>query len=806
MQSSRLPEELSGQIAPLAHSPEAWWRRTGTAERGLRDPGDGAVEPGRPPAPVPEELRQPSPGGTGSDDIEPNPAHLDPGYGVMRRQRLLLTISAVASATLWAYACGDGTTEPPAPDPLLPTTVTVSPATATVVEGDTLRLTATATNVYGQAVTGVEFVWASGDTAVAVVDSTGLVTGVGAGQVQVSATAAGLTGRAELAVVAPLPTTVAVMPDTVVLTAVGQTAQLTAEVRDQAGRVMEGVPVVWLSAETTVAAVDTSGLVTAVGGGAVTITATAGEASGDGHVTVAIDLDRVALVALYNATDGPNWVDNENWLTDAPLGEWYGVRTDGRGRVIALDLRGEWDATGREWVSFGLHGRIPPELGLLAKLQFLDVSINALWGLIPPALASLQSLEVLDMSYNGLIGPIPPELATLTALKSLDLRRNRLAEPIPPEFGDLANLEELNLSHNELTGRIPPAIGGLVGLHYLDLSFNGLMGAIPPTFGNLTKLDGLDLYNNRLTGAIPAELANLDGLRSLWLGWNVLTGPIPQWLGDLTNLWSLNLQSNEHVGSIPPELGNLTNLNFLNLSGNALVGSIPPGLGNLTQLRAIDLSGNKLTGTLPISFLNLQKLETLGCARTEGVCAPATNEFREWERQIKSRGNITDIFDVPYCDEIDKVALRSLSDAANGSGWVHSEGWLADENLDRWHGVRTDSIGRVSGLDLSRNGLSGYLPAQIGLLANLTELKIGDNALSGQLPLSLARLSLEEFDYTGTSLCVPDGTGFRDWLNGIPRHNGTGVQCSSAHRTRHTRTLLRERGRTQLERERRVAH
>ena len=31
------------------------------------------------------------------------------------------------------------------------------------------------------------------------------------------------------------------------------------------------------------------------------------------------------LVALYNATDGPNWTDNENWLTDAPLSEWAGV-------------------------------------------------------------------------------------------------------------------------------------------------------------------------------------------------------------------------------------------------------------------------------------------------------------------------------------------------------------------------------------------------------------------------------------------------------------------------------------------------
>jgi hypothetical protein len=33
--------------------------------------------------------------------------------------------------------------------------------------------------------------------------------------------------------------------------------------------------------------------------------------------------DRDALVALFNATDGPNWKDNTNWLTDAPLGDWY---------------------------------------------------------------------------------------------------------------------------------------------------------------------------------------------------------------------------------------------------------------------------------------------------------------------------------------------------------------------------------------------------------------------------------------------------------------------------------------------------
>ena len=161
--------------------------------------------------------------------------------------------------------------------------VAVSPATDTLVAGDTLRLAAEATDANGHPVAGAEFDWASGDTAVAVVDATGLVTGVGAGEAEVTATAAEVTGRAALTVVAPVPTTVAVTPDTVALTALGQTEQLTAEVRDQNGNAMAGAAVSWASSAATVATVSASGLVTGAGHGTAAITATAGSASGSGR-------------------------------------------------------------------------------------------------------------------------------------------------------------------------------------------------------------------------------------------------------------------------------------------------------------------------------------------------------------------------------------------------------------------------------------------------------------------------------------------------------------------------------------------
>ncbi len=84
----------------------------------------------------------------------------------------------------------------------------------------------------------------------------------------------------------PVVTTVTVSPDSVALTALAQTARLTAEVRDQNGQAVTDVAVAWASSDVSVAAVDASGLVTAAANGSATITATAGAVSGAAGVTV----------------------------------------------------------------------------------------------------------------------------------------------------------------------------------------------------------------------------------------------------------------------------------------------------------------------------------------------------------------------------------------------------------------------------------------------------------------------------------------------------------------------------------------
>ena len=95
--------------------------------------------------------------------------------------------------------------------------------------------------------------------------------------------------------------------------------------------------------------------------------------------------DKAVLVALYNATEGPNWENNRNWLSDRPIGEWSRVSTDGDGRVTGLYLDGNQ-----------LSGSIPPDLGNLASLVTLYLYDNQLSGSIPPELGNLANLEPVE--------------------------------------------------------------------------------------------------------------------------------------------------------------------------------------------------------------------------------------------------------------------------------------------------------------------------------------------------------------------------------------------------------------------------
>jgi hypothetical protein len=146
---------------------------------------------------------------------------------------------------------------------------------------------------------------------------------------------------------------------------------------------------------------------------------------------------REALVALYNSTDGDNWINNTNWLIGDPcLDSWYGVGC-GRQGVYCDALEGP-----------------PPEPGDICYGQALDV----------------MGLHLAD---NNLSGTIPPEIgkSNFPDLLELDLSRNRLSGSIPAELGNLATLEQLYLSGNQLRGDVPEALCNLTNI--IDIPIDG---------------------------------------------------------------------------------------------------------------------------------------------------------------------------------------------------------------------------------------------------------------------------------------------------------------------------------------------
>ena len=140
------------------------------------------------------------------------------------------------------------------------------------------------------------------------------------------------------------------------------------------------------------------------------------------------ETDREALVALYNATEGEDWIFSNNWLSDAPLGEWKGVTTNDDGRVIGLSL-----------INIRLIEEIPAELGNLSNLTDLNLSGNRLTGKIPPELGSLSNLRKLELHENELGGEIPAELGSLSNLAGLLLQDN-VAPRQRLERGDTAGV------------------------------------------------------------------------------------------------------------------------------------------------------------------------------------------------------------------------------------------------------------------------------------------------------------------------------------------------------------------------------
>jgi hypothetical protein len=193
-------------------------------------------------------------------------------------------------------------------------------------------------------------------------------------------------------------------------------------------------------------------------------------------------LEKAALIAFYNSTNGANWGIKTPWDITSDVSTWAGVGiTDGH-------------------------------------------------------------VTSLTMENYKLTGVIPREIGNLTYLKKIYFLSNNLTGPIPVEITQLANLEELVLAFNQLSGTIPSQIGNLLKLKQLALNGNQLTGGIPVEIGKLTELLNVYLHTNNLTGSIPAEVINLTKIGWFTCKNNNLSGKIPLFA---PSLWKLEIQEND---------------------------------------------------------------------------------------------------------------------------------------------------------------------------------------------------------------------------------------------------------------------
>ncbi|HXL53399.1 MAG TPA: Ig-like domain-containing protein [Gemmatimonadales bacterium] len=163
--------------------------------------------------------------------------------------------------------------------------VTVAPSTANIAITGTVQLTATPKDANGNPLTGRAISWSSSDNTIGTVNGSGLVTGVAAGSVTITATSEGKSGTASVTVAGAPVASVTVTPASASVQA-GQTQQLTATLKDANGNILTGRTVTWSSNNTSVATVSSSGLVTAKVAGSATITATSEGKSGTSALTV----------------------------------------------------------------------------------------------------------------------------------------------------------------------------------------------------------------------------------------------------------------------------------------------------------------------------------------------------------------------------------------------------------------------------------------------------------------------------------------------------------------------------------------
>ena len=457
-----------------------------------------------------------------------------------------------------------------------------------------------------------------------------------------------------------------------------------------------------------------------------------------------------ALVAFYNAVGGSNY-----WFSDnTPCSGWWGILC-WEGHVQRIFINGQ-----------GLRGDLPPEIGDLTYLTELELGIilgvagtddqyNFITS-VPPEIGNLVNLQFLNLSGNQLTS-LPPEIGNLVNLQRLELGKNQLAS-LPPEIGNLVNLRSLSIWDNQLTS-LPPEIGNLVNLEYLEASANQLT-SLPSEFGNLVNLVTIGLMDNQLT-SLPPEIGSFYKLEAGYFIYNRLSS-LPASIVNLPNVYAFSIDYNclkiddpvlsafldqkssnrwKDTQTTPPDELRITAvyndgvdldwkpIRYTGDGGGYEISYAADPVGPYTvfaETASKNASSIQVRG-LPAGAARFIRVRTHSIIlRDASEPSSAVHIWSDYAPIL----SLFDCADVTGIPQGECVALVAIFEATGGPGWSQDipvgsgDNWLASTTPCTWKGL-TCTDGHITEIYLGGVNLSGDLPPEIGDLAYLTSLNLG---------------------------------------------------------------------------------
>ncbi|XP_068658398.1 probable inactive receptor kinase At5g10020 [Aristolochia californica] len=474
--------------------------------------------------------------------------------------------------------------------------------------------------------------------------------------------------------------------------------------------------------------------------------------------------------------------DGNSLESDQCPANWYGIGCS-KGHLVSITLN-----------DLGLTGSVDfSALTNLKTLRNLSISNNNLVGILPPELGSVGSLEFLDLSGNLFHGSIPVGLVNLENLVSLNLSSNKLSGPMPATLSNLLQLKYFDLHSNDLSGNVGSILNQLPSLVYLDLSSNGFYGSLSLGFNNSTLIQSIQYLNVSHNGLVgepfgAGEMPLFDSLEIFDASYNQLVGQIPPF-NFVVSLRILRLGNNQFSGSLPEAflhesslvlteldvscnqlqgpIGSITSttLRRLNLSSNSLSGALPAKVGhiaivdlshnllsgNLSTIRnwgnyieEINLSSNSLSGTLPNETSQFLRLTSINVSNNSlhGVVPLVIGTYPELSIIDLSLNQLTGSI-APNLFAGLRLTYLNLSHnqfvgpsplliSTQGANLVFLD--LSDNFFSGTLHPDISSMNQLKLLNLGRNNISGHIPSEIGELANLVYLDLSNNLFEGPIP------------------------------------------------------------------------